>query len=63
MKCYQCDKESEILFDDSRCGDCTAMTPEEVRGEIAIYDEPEGYVPPESLFELMALEPEHQCKQ
>ena len=30
--CYQCGKPS-YLFDDSRCGDCTRLTPEEVRGE------------------------------
>ena len=32
--CYQCLKTVKYLFDDSRCKDCTRMTPEEVRGEI-----------------------------
>lgn len=30
--CYNCDAEVKYLFDDGRCGDCTALTPEEVRG-------------------------------
>lgn len=31
--CYQCDEEVNYLFADSRCGDCTRLTPEELRGE------------------------------
>ena len=31
--CYQCEKECNYLFDDSRCWECTRLTPEEVRGE------------------------------
>ena len=31
--CYQCEQPAEYLFDDSRCGECTRMTPEEVRGD------------------------------
>lgn len=31
--CYQCDKETNWLAPDSRCGDCTRWTPEEIRGE------------------------------
>ena len=30
--CYQCEKEVEYLFDDSRCGKCTRITPDEVQG-------------------------------
>lgn len=30
--CYQCDKATEWLAPDSRCGDCTRLTPEEVQG-------------------------------
>jgi len=30
--CYQCENEVEYLFDDSRCKDCTRMTPDEVVG-------------------------------
>ena len=32
-ECYQCGKQVTYLFDDARCGDCTRLTPEEVRGE------------------------------
>jgi len=32
--CYQCGKPDVYLFDDARCGDCTRLTPEEVRGEV-----------------------------
>lgn len=32
--CYQCGKETTYLFADSRCGECTRLTPEEVRGDI-----------------------------
>ena len=31
--CYQCDKDVSYLFADSRCKDCTRLTPEEVTGE------------------------------
>ncbi len=31
--CYQCEAETEYLFDDSRCSKCTRLTPEEIRGE------------------------------
>ena len=31
--CYQCEKEVNYLFDDSRCKDCTRLTPDEVRGD------------------------------
>lgn len=30
--CYQCEKEVDYLFDDSRCADCTRLTPEEIQG-------------------------------
>lgn len=33
--CYQCEKETEWLAPDSRCGKCTRLTPEEVRGDAA----------------------------
>jgi hypothetical protein len=32
--CYQCEKDVNYLFGDSRCGECTRLTPEEVRGDI-----------------------------
>ena len=31
--CYQCEKPVTYLFADARCSKCTALTPEEVRGE------------------------------
>lgn len=37
--CYQCEKEVEYLFEDSRCGECTSLTPEEVRGEVPRHDD------------------------
>lgn len=39
--CYQCDKEVHWLAPDSRCGDCTRLTPEQVRGEEPMPDEAE----------------------
>lgn len=33
-RCYQCDKAVTWLAPDSRCGDCTRMTSEEVRGDV-----------------------------
>jgi hypothetical protein len=36
MRCYQCDEEVKWLAPDSRCGDCTRLTPEEVQGEVPI---------------------------
>lgn len=38
FNCYQCDK-FRYLFADSRCADCTRLTPEEVRGDIVEHDE------------------------
>lgn len=32
--CYQCEKRVAYLFDDSRCKDCTRLTPEEVQGNV-----------------------------
>ncbi len=32
-RCYQCGIPDTYLFEDGRCGDCTRLTPEEVRGE------------------------------
>jgi len=32
--CYQCDKPTNWLAPDSRCGDCTRYTVEEIRGEV-----------------------------
>lgn len=32
-QCYQCDKYTDWLAPDSRCGDCTRYTPEEIMGE------------------------------
>lgn len=34
MECYECEKDVDYLFDDSRCNKCTRSTPEEVRGDI-----------------------------
>ena len=31
--CYQCDKEVPYIFADSRCKDCTRLTPAEMKGE------------------------------
>lgn len=33
MDCYQCEKEVNWLAPDSRCKDCTRLTPEEVVGK------------------------------
>ena len=33
--CYQCDKATTWLAPDSRCGDCTRLTPEEVQGTVS----------------------------
>jgi hypothetical protein len=38
-ECYQCGKEVHWLAPDSRCGDCTRLTPEQVRGEEPMPDE------------------------
>lgn len=38
FNCYQCGKK-DYLFDDSRCGDCTRLTPEEIRGDIIDEDD------------------------
>lgn len=40
--CYQCDRETAWLAPDSRCTDCTRMTPEEVRGEYQPEEEDHG---------------------
>lgn len=34
MICYQCEKECDYLLPDSRCGECTRYTPEELIGEL-----------------------------
>ena len=31
LTCYQCDKETTWLAPDSRCGNCTRYTPEEIK--------------------------------
>lgn len=33
-ECYQCDKPVLYLFGDSRCGECTRLTVDEVRGDV-----------------------------
>ncbi len=33
-KCYQCGKQTEWLAPDSRCRECTHLTPEEIRGDV-----------------------------
>ena len=33
--CYQCDKATTWLAPDSRCGECTRLTPEEVQGTVS----------------------------
>ena len=40
-RCYQCDKPVSYLFPDSRCGDCTRLTPDQIRGDEPIEDEDE----------------------
>lgn len=37
--CYQCEEETEWLAPDSRCGQCTRLTPEQVKGEQPINEE------------------------
>ena len=32
-KCYQCGISTDWLAPDGRCGDCTAHTPDEIRGD------------------------------
>jgi len=32
--CYQCERDTDYLFEDSRCADCTRLTPEEVVGVV-----------------------------
>lgn len=39
MICYQCDEETNWLAPDSRCKNCTRLTPEEIRGEECIEDD------------------------
>ena len=34
MICYQCENEVMYLFADSRCKDCTRLTPDEVVGNV-----------------------------
>ena len=33
LTCYRCERDTEWLAPDSRCGDCTNWTPEEITGE------------------------------
>ena len=33
QECYECERKVNYLFPDSRCGDCTRVTPEELRGD------------------------------
>ena len=33
MICYECECETEWLAPDSRCIDCTRLTPDEVKGD------------------------------
>lgn len=40
-ECYQCGKEVQWLAPDSRCGDCTRLTPEQVQGIDPMPDEAE----------------------
>lgn len=39
MKCYQCEEEVNWLAPDSRCKNCTHLTPEQVMGEQPIEEE------------------------
>jgi len=32
--CYQCEQKVMYLFEDSRCKDCTRLTPDEVLGSV-----------------------------
>ena len=47
--CYQCEKDVPYLFDDSRCKDCTRLTPAEVIGEVTTA------CPRKSFFESLCL--------
>ena len=38
-ECYQCGKKVQWLAPDSRCGECTRYTPEEITGEETFSDE------------------------
>lgn len=38
-ECYQCEKPTDWLAPDSRCGECTRWTPEEIRGEVVHADD------------------------
>lgn len=40
-KCYQCGEETSWLATDSRCTNCTRVTPEEARGESQPAEEPD----------------------
>lgn len=33
QRCYECMQRRPYLFDDSRCADCTHLTPEQIRGD------------------------------
>jgi hypothetical protein len=33
LRCYQCLEQTTYLFPDARCGKCTRITPEELRGD------------------------------
>ena len=47
-RCYQCVKEVDYAFGDSRCWRCTRLTPEEVRGEVT-----KEVVSPEDLGHML----------
>jgi len=32
-ECYQCEQPTAYLFPDSRCSECTRLTPDELKGE------------------------------
>lgn len=40
-ECYQCEKQVHWLAPDSRCGDCTRLSPEQITGEEPMPDEAE----------------------
>ena len=54
--CYQCERTTDYLSYDSRCDDCTKVTPEEMRGEVSeedLYEEAESLDVLESIKESL----------
>ena len=54
--CYQCERTTDYLYYDSRCLDCTRVTPEEMRGESSEEDTPDGEDSPDAKPTVTAEE-------